>query len=346
VTEEGGGRSGSVLSAVVLVLLGMTLLAHGAFVLANRQLQISGVSRELLRASLAAEAGLALAVGEVGLHQSLTESITSVTRAWSDRSTLRVASQRLTDELSWLTAEGESSDLPVPVRLGALVWTLDPVERVVAQRGVVTASSASSAGVSSEAWWTIPLASDTLACSAALSEMFAQGAQRPAVTHSSVDSVALGRIPLSDLEVHAGLRVSGAVTPGPAVAGEDCLEGLVSNWGDPSSSSSPCARLQPLIWSSSDLLVVGGAGQGILAVQGAVSFSAGVHFRGIVLARGDVSVEDGSVIEGIVRGSASVRVEPGSTVRGSACSAWSVLSAVTSLRFPVPLEPRRRFYLP
>jgi Tfp pilus assembly protein PilX len=341
-----GRKSGSVLAAIVLVLLGMTLLAHGAFVLARRQLRISEVSRELLRASLAAEAGLASASRDGQFHQSLQASPVSVAMDWGERSTFRVGSRALTAELSWMFAEGESNALPVPVRLGRLIWSLDPIARVVTTRAVASASWVVAPGTSAGGWWSIPLAADSAACSAALVEMSLRGARTPVGTRTTLDSVALGRIPLAALEAFADLSVSGAVAPAPVVNGIVCQEGLPENWGDPSSSISPCARFFPSIWGPSDLRIVGGVGQGILMVTGAVSFSAGARFRGVVLAGRDVTVEAGSSIEGLVIGGSAIRVEPGGEIRGSACSAWAALNAATGLHFPIQIEPGRRFFLP
>jgi hypothetical protein len=341
-----GGRSGSVLAAVVLVLLGMTLLAHGAYLLATRQLQISEVSRELLRASLAAEAGLGMAAQEPGLMEAVTGSSVPLARGWGDRSSLRIGSQPLTTELAWLTAEGESMTLPVPVRLARLVWTLDPFARVADAGAVVVARSETGVGVSAGEWWSVPMAADTLACRAAQAEMLLLGARTPVSIALSADSVALGRIPLAALEAYADLRVPSVVTPGPVPVGGNCPVGPVENWGDPSSSTSPCAPVRPLVWSPTALSVVGGVGQGILATAGAVTFSAGAQFRGIVIASGDVTVAGGSTIEGMVLSGAGVSMESGGQIRGSACAAWAALDAAKGLRFPITVEPRRRLYLP
>lgn len=339
-------RAGSVLPAVILVLLGMTLLSHAAFVLALRQLRVSEVSRELLRASLAAEAGLDALMREVGLHSSLTESSASVARSWGTDATFRLTSVRLTDELSWVTAEGKSNHIPVPVRLGRLVWTLHPIGRVSGTPAVARAPLFGVGGVSADDWWSVPTAADTLACDTALEEMHVRGAQRPEPMGTTTDSVALGLFSFTELESVADLSLSGAVTPGPASQGGTCQGGLVTNWGDPASSTSPCAAWYPLIWSSSDLHMEGGMGQGILAVAGDVRFSAGAMFRGVVLATGDVRVGGGSTIEGMVMGGRVLDVQTGSRIRGSACAAWAALDSATRLRFPIALESRRRLYLP
>jgi hypothetical protein len=103
---------------------------------------------------------------------------------------------------------------------------------------------------------------------------------------------------------------------GPAAANGECSVGAPDNWGDPSRSG-PCGDYLPLIHAEGNLTIGGGAGQGILIVDGDLTLSGGFQFTGAVVVRGTLIVEGaGATIVGGVR-SGSLRSNVGAPFQAS-----------------------------
>lgn len=80
---------------------------------------------------------------------------------------------------------------------------------------------------------------------------------------------------------------------GPAYIGATCDTGNRNNWGDPlrtDSATAYCANYYPIVYSSGNLQVTGGVGQGMLLVNGDLSVSGGFQFFGIVIVTGHLKV--------------------------------------------------------
>jgi hypothetical protein len=93
----------------------------------------------------------------------------------------------------------------------------------------------------------------------------------------------------------------GPMRPGPRATGETCVTAARDNWGDPYVTNGPCGDYFPLVFSSGDLQVIGGRGQGTLVVAGDLSVGGGFHFVGFVLVKGTlVSSGTGNRFEGAV----------------------------------------------
>jgi hypothetical protein len=120
------------------------------------------------------------------------------------------------------------------------------------------------------------------------------------------------------LAVQATVRLPGGTwqTP-PQRFGLECQTGLDYNWGDPADPQALCGGYLPIIHVGGDLTLSGGEGQGILLVDGNLSFTGAYRFYGLVLVRGrlDVPIASGAVI---IRGAvAARRVQAGSPVLSS-----------------------------
>ena len=76
----------------------------------------------------------------------------------------------------------------------------------------------------------------------------------------------------------------------PSYAGGHCNTADPYNWGEPSAFvpvSDPCGNYFPIIYSTASLNITGGGrGQGVLLVDGDVSFAGGLDFYGVVIAKG------------------------------------------------------------
>ena len=72
----------------------------------------------------------------------------------------------------------------------------------------------------------------------------------------------------------------------PQSAGGKCLTAAPDNWGDPYDPAGVCGDHFPLVFSTADLRVSGGRGQGVLIVDGDLWITGGFQYFGLVIIRG------------------------------------------------------------
>ena len=171
---------------------------------------------------------------------------------------------------------------------------------------------------------------------------------RSAAAADSVTYLRFGDAWWTDLAAAADVRLAdGAhVTPTPVTSGSSCAR-VESNWGDPSSATSPCAARVPVVYAAGDLTIDGGLGQGALLVDGHLLITGPFAFSGQIVARGGIEmIADNITITGSVhawrtRGdtlaahadSARVVLVRRVTLRSSGCDAWHGVASW--------LQPRR-----
>lgn len=129
---------------------------------------------------------------------------------------------------------------------------------------------------------------------------------------TSVRFTSFGAESWTTLTSHASVVVAAGsvVTPAPHLTSGACDRGVTGNWGDPIPGT-PCASYAPLIWAQGDLEMRGGAGQGVLLVDGDLTLSQGAVFHGVVIAQDDLlSAPGGGTIVGLAL-AADSRTGPG-----------------------------------
>lgn len=113
------------------------------------------------------------------------------------------------------------------------------------------------------------------------------------------------------------------LTPAPVIdASGACDASAPANLGDPLrvlGPDSPCAAFFPVVHAYGDLRLTGGAGQGMLVVDGNLTLLAGARFTGVLLVRGSARFEDGAQLDGMALAN-RVSVADGSAIRYSACA--------------------------
>jgi hypothetical protein len=122
------------------------------------------------------------------------------------------------------------------------------------------------------------------------------------------------------------LQLAGDVvlsSPAPALDGAGrCDVDRVDNLGDPLRNlgpASPCADHFPVLHSPGNTRIEGGAGQGMLLVDGNLTLAGGAHFSGVAVVRGVLEITERSELHGSVLAS-SVSVHDGSRIRYSSCA--------------------------
>jgi hypothetical protein len=332
-----GARRGGALIVCVLLLLGMELLAHGALLMAREDLAVSLASAALLKARMAAGAGIAsvLAHPAPGLPDTLARGGSAVVAAGDvDGVPYRVSARRLSRETWLLAGEGASRTGAWIAREGEPAWRMDPFARVGSFRGVVEvgdgAPVAGTADIDAlDAARGHPLL-DAAACrtwEAALDSLAVAADLLPVSSFppSPRREPTLGFLDSDALVASAGVRVDGSGTPAPHAGPGGCVEGDAWNWGDPDDPAGPCHAHRVFAAAASSLVVSGGVGQGILVVPGDLSLTDGARFYGLVLVGGRLALDGDARLVGLARAAGGLDVSPGAEVVGSACWASTAL---------------------
>jgi hypothetical protein len=326
-------RHGAALVTVVLLALAIFALAHGILVAALGELAASDSAERHLEARAAAEAALTRALGAPGLIW-LDSVAVGDARGLPDTAVggaSLVTVRRLSAEAWWVEANARVG--VASSRAATVAWAADPLTRVLALEGVVSVGPtgvvdvrgvldatdlvAVSPPLDPEACapWGVDLAayylSDPLAGVGAL----------PDTTPS------LGLLDFATVLAEADVVVAGAGSPAPVEVGGGCLTSEPWNWGDPERPWRPCGPYFPLVGAHGSLLVSGGSGQIVLAVDGDLVLGPGARLRGFVLTTGKLRLETGAGIEGLALAAGGVELEAGARVVGSGCSAVRALAA-------------------
>jgi hypothetical protein len=132
------------------------------------------------------------------------------------------------------------------------------------------------------------------------------GAQPTAIRDPAADDsmsyLRVGNIPWSELARLADIRLTAdtRIAPAPSFAGAQCVP-TETNWGDPRAPASPCGSRTPLVYVAGDLTIEGGAGQGVLLVDGHLTISGAFTYSGqIVATHGIETRADNIAISGVV----------------------------------------------
>jgi hypothetical protein len=354
--RRGEDRRGATLVVVVLLLLALLALAQGALTLARLELATSLADLRMLRARAAAEAGLRRAVmgpapagrGDVAVWGRIEGPSGSLAGA-----TYRTVIERLSREIWLVEGVGAADDGPGTVRIGRLVWSMDPLARVGAARASLEigpdaplrlAGRVDGADATGELPPLVPGA--CLAWAAGLDSVLPSGRLPPVVRMPVADSLpqpSLGRLKLDNLLAMIPTRVSGVGTPGPVESSGRCATGELWNWGDPLHPTRPCGVWFPVEVAEGNLTVRGGVGQGVLVVRDTLTLADSARFFGVILTGGPLRLDPGVRVSGLVRAYGGADVDVGAELDASACWALRVLDAATDLtRRYVPLGGSER----
>jgi len=219
-----------------------------------------------------------------------------------------------------------------PARAARITWWMDPATRVAGHRAVVESASVTT-GVGARvladsllagrrglaACDEVPLLADALGGGPVPATgplpgppEWGAGGDGPAFA-----TMRLGWFGRSALATAADLDLSGGGTLAPGCG--DCWLGLVFGAGE---------------------VRVEGSGAGILAIDGNLTFAAGVVWTGLVLVSGDATFETDAGLLGLVRAGGTVSLGEDAIVDGSACAALEGLGNAASLSRPIPLLRR------
>ena len=351
VTRHGAAaprERGAALVFVLLVMLALVALGHGALASALGELAASRAVARQLEVRAAAEAAVSLALREPG--GAWTDSIAvGEVRALGSRTLGRAVAapglRRIGPE-AWL-AEGEGRLGPrARARAARLVWAMDPLTRVTALGGAVNVGWSAAVSLAGAVDATAPARVDPPLvagdCAPWLTELDSHYLAAPLATAAllpdTATDVSLGLLDLDALLTLADAGVAGTGTPSPVERLGVCVIDEPGGWGDPDRPGGPCGPHLPVRASLGDLTVEGGAGQGVLAVGGDLTLSA-ARYYGLVVVRGALRLEDGALLEGLALALGGATVASDARIVASACWAVRALAAARGalgLMLPAP----------
>ncbi|MEE8147656.1 MAG: hypothetical protein V3T24_08635 [Longimicrobiales bacterium] len=335
-------RRGILLPAMLLLIVAITLIAHGALILAEAELEVSTVARAVLTARLSAEAGVVTAMaGPTAWPVDAAPWRAEPVREgpFGPHGSFSVTATLVEPELTLWEGVGARTGYPLAYRVGRIAWRLSPGSRLASAGGVVESGhdlSTSAGSIVDGTRMSEPPAGWAQEACAPFAETLAWAVPSGRLPRRSTLPVDPPGVPplglLGGFELAArALRIPpGSVTPLPRERDGACLTDVSTNWGSPSGSG-VCRDHFVLIHASGDLTLEGGEGQGVLVVDGSLRLESGSSFLGVVLATGDVQLAEGALVQGLVRARGSVAVTGLSQIVGSGCAVLAALSGVEAL---------------
>lgn len=302
---------GVALPLAVLALLVMGVLVGTSFLLGRQELAVGRSSLRLQEALAAAEGGVNLQLAlwdPTAVNALIPGESTAFVGVLPTGGWYRGVTRRLNDVLFLIRSEGFSRDSGARQEVGLLA-RLEPVEvaRVAGfvTQGPVAVHDLAHVDGSDRAppGWTkcgavqpsvagIHTDGDSVSTETCADPACVRGSP-PVRADSGVDSTTLstfGDMGFDDLRVRATVVVSGGTrTVGPSFLGGNCDSLDPDNWGDPTDPGSSCGGWFPVVWSEGDLILAGGAGQGVLIVDGSLTLGGAVTFHGAVIVRGRIA---------------------------------------------------------
>lgn len=122
---------------------------------------------------------------------------------------------------------------------------------------------------------------------------------RDALVADSSAYVRYGDETWNSLVAQASIRITNGTTPQqlePSVLDGRCNK-ILSNWGEPNRDAGsvvPCYNYFPIIYSTGDLAINNGRGQGILLIEGDLRINGNFTWSGLIVVRDDVEKGNGT----------------------------------------------------
>ncbi|MGH7648884.1 MAG: hypothetical protein ACREND_12255 [Gemmatimonadaceae bacterium] len=348
-------RAGTTLLIVIVALAILGALVAGGFFASWREARVGADSIQRTRA---------LAAAEYGAYSALSPA--RWTYAWNTMPPVRHARiarealdrdvfvdvnvWKLSSATALITSLGSAGqpDRRAQRRVGIVVaFRLPLVPRLAAAtaiHGVAIADSSVVSGRDSAGLDCPPAESaiaalaipdgggvDTAACTTSPCAIGNPSVRRSPEAGSVETYERFGQVDRSFLSTIATPIPSGSVlSPAPRIDDTgSCDPHAPGNFGDPLralGADSPCKSYFALVHANGDIRLVGGAGQGMLLVDGDFTLKTGARFDGVVIARGAVHVESGAQVFGLVMAD-HIALEGGSIVHYSSCAVDRALVA-------------------
>ncbi|HSR40529.1 MAG TPA: hypothetical protein VLL48_00115, partial [Longimicrobiales bacterium] len=220
------------LAAVLLLLVALTLVAHGALYLARQELLVARISVRDVQARIAAESGVRRIQRSwpPDLDSLLVGAVRDLGGTVGPRASYRGRVRRLGEELFWVWARGEVTGWPGAREVARVLWRPDPARRLAGLAAAVETGApgavAPGASVSGAAVTAPPPGWDgiCLPLDPRLAALYPLGSVPdlgvlPGGAGGGVAALGLGPVEAEGLLAAADLVVAGAPVPRPSAAG-------------------------------------------------------------------------------------------------------------------------------
>lgn len=336
------GAGGMALPLMLLLLLALTALGHGALLLSTRELQATWAFRHAVRAAQASEAG---AWSAFQRREVMPEDRTPwiphllVEGDSPDGLTYRGLLRWLDGEYFLLEGTGRSRGWKGERRAGWVGWSLLPEARLKAFRAAAEVGGALTLGVEARAeslaFRDPPDGWEDSHCTAyvqAADSLFSGGLLP-----------LLGGLPAWPRFPH---EEGDSIPPLGLLGGPELLRraeeaGEVGSWFFAGDSVRGCPDGgQPPVFEGTpeSLRLEGGRLCGLLVVEGDLRMEGTARFQGLVLVGGELILEGRAVLEGMARVGGGLHILDSARFRSSACPALRAMDELSVLQEPLLLR--------
>jgi len=332
------------LPLILLLLLALTALGHGALVLSTRELQATWAFRHAVRAGEAAEAGVWLAFqggAELPEDREPWAVHSLVSGETSDGVTYGAELRWLGRELFLLEGMGGSRGWAGERRMGWVGWSLDTRSRLGAfGAGAETGRGTSLVGearIESGPFGDPPEGWPGSSCAPyveALDSLFPGGGLPALGVLRDPPSPLAGE---GDTIPSLGLLWGEKMLAGAALATGTGPEPPDSVQGCPDVGEAPV-----FVGTSGPLHLDRGRLCGLLVVGGDLRLSGRARFQGLVLVGGDLILEEEGAVEGMIRVGGRLLMGASALFRSTPCPVFRAMEELPVLWEPVPVPGGHR----
>jgi hypothetical protein len=362
--RTGRDRRGAALLMTLIAIVVLSLLSLAGVLSATQEFRAGRNSLVEQRAFAVAEYGLNSEIARWPRNRNLPPpnglaygAIDSSSVFVAQGDTARVKVTRLNDNTFWVVSVGRASignrALESQRKTHMLVRiaypTINPGGAIVTAGNITVTGSALITGNNTDpaGWEQCPQIAgrDTFALSVA-PDMQATiqnphgvtgGVNQDPAAADSNTYVRFGTETWNSLAANADKKIpGGTIYPEPVGSLTTCDRSVITNWGEPLRTAFGlalgCKDYFPIIYSSGNLSVGRGRGQGILLVNGDLRIEGNFHWSGLIIVRDDIVKGNGTtLIWGSVMSRNANILDP-SVINGNSTFQWSKCAVESALR--------------
>jgi Tfp pilus assembly protein PilX len=362
-------REGMALALAMFAIVVIGALIAGAFFASNQDFKIGRNSLVAQRAFSAAEFGLNKTMGEWDRSRNMAitvgrDSTMSYTTGDGAQSNVRIT--RLNGYTYWLVSEGVAgagTSQETRRRTSMVMRLAYPAVKVggavtLAGGGTVKGSAQVSGVNTSPAGWNCAdyPGHDTTGVAYApgtsldiqKSSNVIGAPQAYADPNAGVDGnyIKYGDESWNTLVKNADVTINGSGSPLPVDSAGVCKK-VSTNWGEPwrtptAGTVAGCQTYFPIVYSTTDLQINQGRGQGILLVEGSLTVNGRFEWDGLIIVKNDINKGNGTpIITGAVMARNANISDAGTDILGNATFQYSKCALESAMRGSARLLPAR-----
>lgn len=368
----GKQREGMALALAMFAIVVIGALIAGAFFASNQDFRIGRNSIIAQRAFSSAEFGLNKTMAEWDQSLNLAIAVgkdTTFSYSTGDSGHADVRITRLNDYTYWVVSEGSAAvgtSQEVRRRTSSVMRLAYPAIKVggavtLAGGGDVKGSAVVSGLNTSPTGWNCASYPGRDTTGVAYAPGTTLNIQKPSNVvgvpqaypdpNAGVDGnyIKFGDESWTTLVKNANVTISsGSMSPIPTGTATTCDKTLATNWGEPwrtpaAGTIAGCTNYFPIIYSSTDLSVNQGRGQGILLIEGSLTVNGRFEWDGLIIVKDDINRGNGTpVITGAVMARNANIADAGTQILGNATFQYSKCALESALRGSSRLLPAKK----